>query len=276
MMFRKWRRVNWLERNVPRHELAAFKTELEMHRTAQFATRGKQPRGLGRYIITRTLESLRLSQRFDLAKKIREMLPERGKLTVFDSGTGGLDISAGLKRLFGRRLFATALNLTDVKAPRGLIRDLKREIKRGRGGPFSYDGRGSLQRKEKHLASLLQAEKNKRIVDEFVACPIEDFETTRRYHVVLDFSGPLHHSRFKQRILERYFSMLEPNGRVFVSGGSEMKPIFKILPKEFGPESERAKQTGFFFQVREVQPNTRGLKPGKPTGVYELVKLPVK
>jgi hypothetical protein len=76
------------------------------------------------------LNDLKTAENFDLEKIVRERLPKRGKLNVLDSGAGFLGISAGLKAIFGNRVFVTAVNLMMPKLPyksssktRALIRD---------------------------------------------------------------------------------------------------------------------------------------------------------
>ena len=243
----------WLQRNVHESQRKEVAEHLRLHRKWYFALDSAYER-------RRDLEYLRSKCAFDLAEYLEKLLPKRGRLAVLDSGAGFFGVSGDLKRKFGKRVFVTGLTMVSPVLPKrsrvGMIALLKK-LNPGYRHERLIEGL---------YGGLKKAEENSSLVDDVRVGVIENFSTRRRYGVILDVHGPLRHSRFQQRVIERYFNLLKPNGRVVmnvdfgVAEGAEM-----IVQVMFGEKSKIAQRTGYYFRMRQI--------PGSP--IYELEKVPL-
>jgi hypothetical protein len=221
------------------------------------------PRG---HHVSRNLAFLRERNNFDLEEIVRERLPKRGKLNLLDSGAGFLGISADLKRLFGDRVFVTAVNLMMPKLPFSNAGKVKQMLMHS--DPLSpYYGPAPEPDIIKRYDELAAAHKNTFLVDKVRVKPIENFSTRRRYDIIIDIYASLTKAEPMERqakILEKYFYLLRPYGSVFCSpaGYGEHAEIY------FGKGTEFAKKNGYYFSVSVASEHGYD-------SVIEIKKLPL-
>jgi len=209
----------------------------------------------------RDLKYLKERYRFDLASHIKRKLPKKGKLNVLDSGSGFMGVSADLKNQpFGSKIFVTALN---VVHPSFFKQNEKRILKQIATAQKKKH-RAEQQKLEKFLKRLRTAVENSKIVDRCRVSPIETFSTKKRFHVMLDFYGSLEYSYYFSRVLQQYFSLLKPNGSVFIAGPISVLKCKAVLLSEFGRNGSFTKNKKHFFQIEQVN----------NTEIYEMKKLP--
>jgi len=124
----------------------------------------------------------------------------------------------------------------------------------------------SIQRKvDDHLSRMERVEDNYGVLDDYHVSMVENFSGDGKQDVIVDLFGPLMYSRFPQRIVEVYFNETCDDGRVVLGLYSKMHPDYQNLITEgFGPTSQRAKETGFYFKSRTLAEN-----------IMELEKVPV-
>lgn len=202
------------------------------------------------YPIDRGLAAIKRESNFQLGRYISGRLPKRGPLTLLDSGAGLMGVTADLKRLFGKRIFITALGLWSPKVSKTPKRELKKLSEKYK------DRRNDLKRairKIKDRFSTLR--QNAVFADETRVGMAETFVPDRKYDVILDWNGPVTHSIFKERVIQNYLAMLKPNG-VILAAYLDLS-IFQ----GFGEVSQFAKEHGFFLEATKI--------PGA-SGVTEL------
>jgi len=200
------------------------------------------------YFQGRTLEWLKERKQFDLKREAAARLAKKQKLYVLDSGAGNMFIGADLKKAFGNRIFVTSLNVLYPKMAKKTREKLEARIKAAKGSParliFENESAKIMEGK---LADMLKAEENIKIVDECRVKPIETFSSKRKYGLIFDFYSPLQYSLYPERVLERYLSLLEPNGSVFTD--VNLPIAFRTA---FGAQGKSPQQKGYYFIVRKL------------------------
>lgn len=124
----------------------------------------------------------------------------------------------------------------------------------------------SIQRKvDAHLSRLDRVEENYKGLDDYRVSMVENYSTDEKHDVIVDLFGPLLYSRFPERVLDVYFNETSDDGRVVLGLFSKSQAGYKDLINErFGPDSQKAKETGYYFKSRKLAEN-----------IIELKKVPV-
>jgi len=198
---------------------------------------------------------------FDLAKYLQRVLPKDRRGRVLDSGAGFLGISNDIKQTFGNRVFVTALNVTFPVPTKKIEQELSKELENLRlVRKFGFNR--EYLKLQRHLADLRAVKQRTKSVKDIRVGAIENFSNKRKYDVIIDASGGLKYTGFPSRVMEVYFKSLNPNGVIVVSGSIPIAQ--KTVEREFGPNSSRARETGYYFRVRKLAKK-----------VIEIKKVPV-
>ena len=200
------------------------------------------------YTKDRDFASLKKYRHFDLGAYLLKRLGRKKRLSVLDSGTGYLGIPRDIKKSsFGDRVFVTALNLSSARLP------YKKDAKMIELINKSTKVWGDSNSPVPQLMALKRLQKDRKLVDEYRVSPIETFSTRRRYDVITDIFGPLAYSSKAERVLEQYFKLLRKNGRVvFALKQSHVTRTKRHVSKLFGPKSDVAKASGYYFEVHHI------------------------
>lgn len=262
-MAQKSAKRTWLQTNVPKERRGEIAESILRQRRIHFAF-------FPSYGRNRSIESLKARQGFLLGKYLRVGIPKSGKLNVLDCGAGFLRLSAGIKSLFGDRVFVTALNVIHPALQKStharLIKDINEALYRR-----------ELQREMlANLSDIVSAEKNRKLVDEFRVGVIENFSTPRRYGLIVDLSAPLQHSKFQERVLEKYFDLLKPNGRVLVAVlPKTAEEIERIVRTRFSDDNI-VSNTGYCFRMRQVPAEFFERGRTSEGAFFEIKKVAIK
>lgn len=183
-------------------------------------------------------------QGLDLGRVCSVFLRKKHRIRFLDAGTGYGYVAAGLKLLFGKRIFVTALNLVGAKPPLGKIGRLVRKAAKSVTREEEY---------RKAILDLMESEKMHGLVDEYRVIPIEKFEG-EPYDIIFDSSGPWDHSLYFERVVEQYMKLLEPNGYLVIP-----QTQVQDMPL-LHPTSEQSKQMGHYFSVQQKKEHFTILK----------------
>ncbi|MFH1835643.1 MAG: hypothetical protein ABH851_05600 [Methanobacteriota archaeon] len=271
------RKRSWISDNLP-DPLRAVVTDQDPMRVVvadQIRTHRKDFFRVGAYERSRNFDSLRREEDWDAREYFQGLMVEKPHLKVLDSGAGWFEFSRDLKDAFGDSVFATALNPVFPIPPKNEpLRSQFQEKIRGELGeqekiPDVFLLKGfrarSIQRKvDDHLRRMERVEENYGVLDDYHVSMVENFSGDGRQDVIVDLFGPLMYSRFPERILEVYFNETCDDGRVILGLYKKMHPNYQnFINESCGPDSQRAKETGFYFKSRVLAENIMELEKVK-------------
>ena len=250
----------WLLENVPNARRDSIAAEIAQCRADLFEMIKGEVR-------TRNFSRLLEQNNWNAEDYFRLLLKKGRKLRILDAGSGWLEFSRDLKEAFEDDVFVTAL--APVRPPfdkNGEITEagkakLAADSKKAAGPPEFYDGDGFEQevarRLRENTEQLERIRESYNMVDEYRVGMAEDYSSEEPHDVIIDLFSPLHYSRFRERVLEVYFEQTTDDGRVVV-GMSNTDEIVtrKLVESQFGRQSQRAVDTGLYFELTKLADDT--------------------
>lgn len=238
---------SWLQRNIPKSERKKVGAELWHHRTQHINVSG--------YTKSRSFASLKRDG-FDIEAYLRRRMPKKGMFSALDSGSGYCNLSADIKRTFGDRVFVTALNLRRPEIPKKVIDQYQQRIKEAEAsllekGPDKLSSYLK-NRLVQHLNNLKKLVEDAKLIDEHRVAPIENFSPKRQYNVIIDLWGPVEYSHFRRRVLEKYFTLLKPNGVLLIGATHTATWNTSVVEGPFNQKGAIARKTGYYFKKRRL------------------------
>ena len=256
-MLRREQQRSWLQENIPEPMRARVAEEIRYHRKSFFK--------VGDYERGRDFKYLLDEEHWDARGYLQQLLREKSRLDILDSGAGWLEFSRDVKDAFGGSVHVTALNPVFPIPPkqepvRGeFLERVREEVKAQTPVPglMSYvSGRYKKKVQEgvdDHMRRMARVEENYGLLDDYRVSTVENYSTDRKHDVVVDLSGPLMYSRHPERVLEVYFNTTKDDGTVILGLPSNWYPnIQKLVNEEFGQTSKRAKETGGYFRIQRL------------------------
>lgn len=208
------------------------------------------------YDMSRGFDVIQEQTNLDVKKYLDERLQEGAR--TLDVGAGNLQFAEDMKDRYGGKVKVEAitpygLNIGKsreswVKYAKGVKRKTK-EANKNRDNPHNKS-RIRIASNKKIRETSKAYERSKKIDKKHTGI-IETFDSEEKYDLITDWFAATMYSQFQERVFDRYFNLLNPDG-IAIIASRNVGGIIERINSNYGPKSENAKKEGAYLEANAI------------------------
>ncbi len=224
------------------------------------------------YDMHRGFDAIQEQTNFDIRKYLDERL-QKGARTL-DVGAGNLQFVEDMKDRYENEIEVEAitpygLNIGESERWSKYVKDVKKkteEFMQHQSGKH-VQSRITIAANQKLLETSKAYARSKKINKKYTGV-IETFDSGKKYDLITDWFAATFYSHFPERVLDRYFHLLKPDGTALIGHRQIFfKNTIERIKSNYSHDSENAKKEGAYLEARTI--------PGAKD-VLEIRKIPLK